>query len=98
MKQSIVQEAFRHPYLHAMTCDTCYGVRFQRLSAVREKEGNNRGSMTDMPQFLTQIGIQYSFPSMVLLLVFAFEFVKALINYFICSTNISLGVVLWGSS
>ena len=81
-----------------MTCDTCYGVRFQRLSAVREKEGNNRGSMTDMPQFLTQIGIQYSFPSMVLLLVFAFEFVKALINYLICSTNISLGVVLWGSS
>ena len=61
MKQSIVQEAFRHPYLHAMTCDTCYGVRFQRLSAVREKEGNNRGSMTDMPQFLTQIRIQYSF-------------------------------------
>ena len=89
MKQSIVQEAFRHPYLHAMTCDTCYGVRFQRLSTVREKEGNNRRSMTDMPQFLTQIGIP--FPSVVLLLVFVFEFVRAMISQFICSTNISLG-------
>ena len=66
--------------------------------SVREKEGNNRRSMTDMPQFLTQIGIQHSFPSVLLLLVFVFEFVGAVINYFICSTNISLGVVLWGSS
>ena len=37
MKQSIVQEAFRHPYLHAMTCDTCYGVRFQRRRVTTEE-------------------------------------------------------------